>query len=107
MDDLERKLAGALSRQDPPAWFEAKVLGAAANQSDSSQRSPRSLWSRLLFAGRLRWVSAMAAGLVLVAGVAWQHERTVREREAGEPAEPGHRRSPWPKPGRLSRSLPV
>lgn len=86
MEDLERQLKSALERKEPPAWFEAKVLAAAARER--SER--RSWWQRVVRGGRLRWATALAAVALVASGVVWQHERNVRiERElaAGEEAK--------------------
>jgi hypothetical protein len=68
MDDLDRQLKNALSRKEPPAWFnpemlEAKVLAA-------SRRPQRSTF--------LRWVVAMASVLVIAIGIWTDHRAGVR-----------------------------
>ncbi len=74
MDDLERQLKNALSRQDAPEWFEAKVLAAT--------RRPRpSPWRRL------RLVTAALATALAIASVAFVRERAIEERAAGEAAK--------------------
>jgi hypothetical protein len=84
MDDLERQLKSALARKDAPEWFEAKVLAAAGRE----QRAPDTLWQRVMAASRLRLAIAALAGAVVVAtGVAWEHQRAVEERAAGEAAK--------------------
>jgi hypothetical protein len=86
MEDLERQLKSALERKEPPAWFEAKVLAAAARER--SER--RSWWQRVIHGGRLRWATAVAAVALVASGVVWQHERNIqeaRERAAGEAAK--------------------
>jgi hypothetical protein len=86
MEDLERQLKSALAREDPPAWFEAKVLAAAARERSAR----RNWWQRAIQGGRLRWATAVAAVGLVASGVVWQHERQVqevREREAGENAK--------------------
>jgi len=87
IDDLERQLKDALGRKEPPAWFEAKVLGAAARQ-----KSERRSWlQRIMHGGRLRFATAVAAVGLVASGVIWQqHERRAeadRERMAGEAAK--------------------
>lgn len=76
MDDFERQLKSAMARKDPPAWFEARVLAAA-------ERQPERRWQLW----RPRWAVAAFASLMLVSGIAWQHEREVQERIAGERAK--------------------
>jgi hypothetical protein len=86
MEDLERQLKSALERKDPPAWFEAKVLAAAARE----QSERRSWWQRVIHGGRLRWATAVAAVGLVASGVVWQHERRLqadREQAAGEEAK--------------------
>jgi hypothetical protein len=86
MEDLERQLKSALAREEPPAWFEAKVLAAAARERSAR----RSCWQRAIQGSRLRWATALAAVGLVASGVVWQHERQVREareREAGENAK--------------------
>jgi len=84
MEDLEQQLKNALARKDAPDWLEAKVLAAAAREPER-RRGWRPSW---MFGGRLRWVSAVLAGAVVIGGVTWQqHERAVRERAAGEDAK--------------------
>ena len=85
MEDLERQLKSALERKEPPAWFEAKVLAAAAREGSAR----RSWWQRVIHGGRLRWATALAAVGLVASGVVW-HERGVqeeRERAAGEAAK--------------------
>jgi len=90
MDDLERQLdlechlKDALTRKQAPDWFEAKVLAAAARETSA----PAGFWQRLMAGARLRWASAvLASAAVLASGLAWQHERAVRERTEGEAAK--------------------
>ncbi len=72
MNDLEQQLRAALERKAPSPFFESRVLGAAR------RRRP---------AARLRWVWAIAAGLLAVTGVVWQHERAIQEQAAGQAAK--------------------
>ena len=82
MDDLERELKRELAREDPPAWFEARVLAAVERE----RVRPVSWW-RLLFAQHTaRWATACAALVITTAGV-WEHQRAVQERQAGEAAK--------------------
>jgi hypothetical protein len=83
MEDLEQQLKNALARKDAPDWLEAKVLAAAAREPER-RRSWRPRW---MFAGRLRWASAVVAAAAVVSGITWQHERAVRDRAAGEDAK--------------------
>ena len=84
MEDLEQQLKNALARKDAPEWLEAKVLAAAAREPER-RRTWRPQW---MFAGRLRWASAVVAGALLISGVTWQqHERAVQDRAAGEDAK--------------------
>lgn len=81
MDDLEKQLKSAMARRDAPAWFEAKVLAAAA-------REPNGFWRRLIASGRVRWATAVLAGAAVVAsGALWQQQREQRERAAGQAAK--------------------
>lgn len=82
-EDLEQQLRNALQRKDAPDWFEAKVLAAAARE----EQTPRGFFQRVLAGNRLRWASAVAVVALAVSGVAWQHERAVEERAAGEAAK--------------------
>lgn len=82
MDDLEQQLKQALARQAPPPWFEGRVLAAATEQSRRELR----WWQRPFSAQRMRWATGLAAVLLVTTGV-WQHERAVRDREAGEAAK--------------------
>lgn len=83
MEDLERQLRNALARKDAPGNLEAKVLAAAARERDRL----RGWWRQSIFAGRVRWASALLAAATVISGVAWQHERAVHERAAGEAAK--------------------
>ena len=86
MEDLEKQLKSALERQEPPPWFEAKVLAAVARE----RPAPRSWFERAIHGSRLRWATAVAAVGLIASGVVWQRERRVeeeRERTAGEAAK--------------------
>ena len=76
MDDFEKRLKQALTRQEPPPWFEAKVLAAVGSAPPA--RRP-GFW--------MRWASLAVACLMLIAAVTYQHERQVRERAAGQEAK--------------------
>jgi hypothetical protein len=73
MEDFERQLKHALARKEQPSSLEAKVFAAIARDTSSRRIS----W---------RW-EALAASVLLVAGLWAQHEQTVRERVAGEAAK--------------------
>lgn len=77
MEDFERELRNALTRKDPSAGFDSRVLEAAIKQPARA-----TLWI-----GRLRWASALAVAALLVMGIVWQRERVVQERVAGEAAK--------------------
>jgi hypothetical protein len=76
MDDLERQLRDALAREKAPEWFEARVMNAVNQGSRGRSRRPR-----------LQWMLATAMAGVIAVGAAWEHHRTVEEREAGEAAK--------------------
>lgn len=78
MEDLEQQLKNALARKEAPEWFEAKVMAAA--RRGGAARSGGALF-------RWRWATAALAAVLAVGGVAWQHERDVRERTQGEAAK--------------------
>jgi hypothetical protein len=78
MDDFERQLKNALARKDAPEWFEAKVMAGIRRAGESHARGPALQW---------RWAAALVATVLAIGGVTWQHERTVRERAAGEAAK--------------------
>ena len=79
MEDLEQQLKNALARKDAPEWFEAKVM-AGIRREEAMKTGPSLRW-------RWRWASALAATVLLIGGAAWQHERVVQERAAGESAK--------------------
>lgn len=74
MDDFEKQLQGALQRKEPSPFFEARVLGAVKRQAHERRASVR-MW----------WATAVAAVLIVVAGSAWQHQRS--EEAAGKEAK--------------------
>jgi hypothetical protein len=76
MDDFEKQLKNALSKEAPSPFFEARVLAAARRQARERQASSR-MW----------WASAIAAMLLVVAGSTWQHQRSVREETEGKEAK--------------------
>lgn len=76
MDDFERQLRDALAKKEPSPFFEARVLGAVKRQARERRASAR-MW----------WASAIAAVLLVVTGSAWQYQRTVQERAAGQQAK--------------------
>jgi hypothetical protein len=77
MNEFERQLARALSRQDPGGDFTARVLAAAEKEG---QR--RSVWKRWFSPSRkqmLRLAPAMTALLIVGTGAYFeQHERIER-----------------------------
>lgn len=73
MDDFERQLKDALAREDPPAWFEAKVLTRVSAK-------PSNL-------GMLRWLVATTSAFAIAAGLWTDHRTAVRERIQGEAAK--------------------
>jgi hypothetical protein len=76
MDDLEKQIQEALARKEPSPFFEARVLGAVKRQAKEHRASSR-MW----------WASAIAAGLLLITGSEWQHQRNLREEAAGKDAK--------------------
>lgn len=75
MDDLENRLRRALERREPPASFRARVYSARARRAEVPRRR---IW--------LGWAAAFASLVAVGGGVAWQHERNIQERAAGEVA---------------------
>lgn len=76
MDDFEKQLKNALAPKEPSPFFEARVLGAVKRQALERRASSR-MW----------WASAVAAGLLVVTGSAWQYDRALREEAAGKEAK--------------------
>jgi hypothetical protein len=75
MTDFEDQLRKALKREEPSPFFEARVVAAA--QRDARSRSTILRW---------RWMSAIAAGVLVMTGVVFEHRRA-EERERGEAAK--------------------
>jgi hypothetical protein len=75
MEDFERQLRDALARKEQPPAFEAKVFAAIAK----SKSRRRVAWWRASW----RW-EAVAASMLALAAFWSQHERTLRDRAAGE-----------------------
>ncbi len=73
MEDFERQLKYALARKQQPPSFEAKTFAAIAAESPDR----RMFW---------RW-EALAASVLIAAGLWAQYERGERERAAGEAAK--------------------
>jgi hypothetical protein len=73
MEDFERQLKHALARKHPPPSFEAKAFAAIAAETS---------WRRMFWG----W-EAVAASVLIAAGLWAQHENGVRERAAGEAAK--------------------
>ena len=84
-EDLERELANALSRREPPPWLESKIM-AALERAPEPEPKP-GFWERVRAGAKMRWVSAALAGSLVVTGVAWQLERAAQERAAQERLE--------------------
>ena len=80
MDDFEKQLQQALAKKEPSPFFEARVLGAAKRQAQQRRASFR-MW----------WTSAVAATVLLGAGLSFeQHrlrEQAQREEAAGREAK--------------------
>lgn len=81
MDDFERQIRDAMARKEPSPGFEDRVLAAAGRTEE------RRNWWQFPFVGRVRWASAVVAGVMVITAVAWRHERAVEERTAGEAAK--------------------
>lgn len=81
MDDFEGQIREALARKEPSPGFESRVLTAVG------QAAERRNWWQFPFVGRVRWASAVAAGVMVITAVAWRHERAVEDRAAGEAAK--------------------
>lgn len=74
MDEFEQQLRRAMAREEPPAWFEAKVMAAVAR----NQQVKRPWWS-------LRWATAgTAAALILVCGIAYRQDQMAEQRSGEE-----------------------
>jgi len=73
MEDFERQLKYALARKPEPPAFEAKALAAIA----AAKPERRMLW---------RW-DALAASVLIAAGLWAQHQHGLSERAAGEAAK--------------------
>lgn len=73
MEDFEQELKYALAHKQQPPSLEAKVFAAIARDASARKLS----W---------RW-EALAASVLLVAGLGAQHAHAVRERAAGEAAK--------------------
>ncbi len=80
MDDLERQLKDALSRQDAPEWFEARVLAAA-------RQTRPGFWRGWFRSPLPRLATATLAAALVIAGIAVERERAAEERAAGEAAK--------------------
>jgi hypothetical protein len=79
-EDFEQELRDALRRKDPSAGFEDRVLAAAAG----------SRVIRPVPIGRSnpwRWITPIAAALVMTAGIAWQREHASEEQAKGQAAK--------------------
>jgi hypothetical protein len=78
MDDFEEQIKNALARKEPSPFFEARVQGAAKRQATERRASAR-MW----------WASAVAALLLVSAGLSWQYQlrEQAREDAAGREAK--------------------
>ena len=74
MEDFEQQLRNALSRKEPSASFEAKVLAATRTR----QSGRRGFWY---------WASEMAAVILIASGFWLHYDHEVHERAAGEAAK--------------------
>lgn len=72
MSRLDDELRNALRRQDAPPGFAERVLARAA--AEPAKRG----WFDWLAWPHLRWVTAVAAMVMVVAGVTWERERRMR-----------------------------
>jgi hypothetical protein len=76
IDDFEKQLREALAKKDPSPFFEARVMGGVQRQTRERSASSRMwLWS------------AIAAGLLIVCGSAWQYQRVEAEQARGREAK--------------------
>jgi hypothetical protein len=75
---FEKQLKEALARKEPSPFFEARVLGAVKRQATERRASAR-MW----------WASAVAALLLITAGLSWQqqYQRALKEEAAGREAK--------------------
>jgi hypothetical protein len=74
---FEKQIKDALAKKQPSPFFEARVLGAVRRQATERRASAR-MW----------WASAMAAVLLMTAGLSWQqHQRDLKEEAAGREAK--------------------
>lgn len=76
MEPMEQELKAALRRQQAPDWFAQSVM--AKVKAEQRRKSP---W----LSGWMRWATALAMLVVVLAGV--RVERLRRERIAGEEAK--------------------
>lgn len=76
MEPMEQELKDALRRQQAPDWFAQGVM--AKVKAEQRRKSP---W----LSGWMRWATALAMLVVVLAGV--RMERVRRERIAGEQAK--------------------
>jgi hypothetical protein len=64
MEDLEKQLKAAFVKIDPSPGFEAKVVSTAGRRSEVAPG----------FRVRARWLTAVAAAVLVAAGAVWQQE---------------------------------
>jgi hypothetical protein len=81
MDNLEKQLARALQRQDPPADFTAKVMARIAKKKET--RASR-WWEFFMMPAQRAALAGGLAGLMLMAGggVAYQQHQANERRRA-------------------------
>jgi hypothetical protein len=81
MDNLEKQLARALTRKDPPADFTTKVMARITN------KKARLRWWDFMMSAQRAALAGGLAGLMLIggAGVAYQQHQA-NERRRGEAA---------------------
>lgn len=82
MNEFERQLARALSRQDPGGDFTARVLAAA-----QKERRSRSVWKRWFSPSRrhmLRLAPAMTALLMVATGAYFEQHQRIERGEAAK-----------------------
>jgi negative regulator of sigma E activity len=81
MDRLEQELRNALRRQEPAGDFTARVMARVAQEPE------RGWWSRCFALPRLRWATAVALCIVILAGVLLYRGEQARKRAEGEAAK--------------------
>lgn len=99
-DRLEEQLRQALRAEDPPAGFAQRVLERAAQQAQAAStplaptrsfwwqrlRLTASPWGAIGLGGGRAWAAAVAAIVLLAAGIGW-YQRQAAQEEAKRQAE--------------------